>query len=893
MTNRRAAAALLLVAVAACEPGDTSFHFAFPDSTNRVWIGPDFYANRLQDWRLHDGRLEAVEGRNAKPMRTVHLLTRALDEGRGTVSVRVRTGPIADGPAHADTWSGFLIGAGGEHVDYRISALSHHWPSTDGGLIVAVDGTGRIVVRDNAVHQGFSTPAPDISVNAWPELPATRYDTITTADTGVHDLHVSAVPQNEAYQLTVERRDATGQVVERAVFDSLPAVHLDGNIALVSHRSPRGEGPGYWFDDLELSGTKVRSHPERAFGPIMGVFHTMSDGVLTMTAQLGPLGESDPDRVSLEVRRDGSWQEVATATVQPLSHTVHFRVDDWPPDEDVLYRVVYEMRTGSRSVDRREYAGTIRRPPARKDEFVVAAFTGQHISGGDGQWNHDHFWFPHNDIVRAVSHHEPDLLFFSGDQIYEGGLAGVVRAPLHEAALDYLYHWYRFVWTFGDLARDVPTIMIPDDHDVYHGNVWGNAGVRESGNHTIQDAGGYRMDPAWVNAVHRTQVGNLPASIDSAPLANGVTVYHTRVEYAGLSFAVIADRMFKSSPSVLLPRGRVVNGWAQNPNFDPMREADAPGAKLLGVRQLAFLDAWANDWSGDTWMKVMLSQTLFSNVATIPDSATSGAVLPRIPVAGADEYVQGDKIAADMDSNGWPPSGRNHALRTMRRGFAFHISGDQHLGSFVHYGIEDWGDAGNAFVVPSIANIWPRRWFPPTPGGNRAEDAPPYTGEFLDGFGNKMTVCAVANPRVSGATPSALYDRSPGYGIIRFRRDDRTITSEAWPRWVDPSSRGAEQFLGWPITIAQTDNYGREPVAWLPTLEVVGLDDPVIQVRDVDGEILYTLRIRGREIRPWVFSPEGRFSVGIGEQGTDRWQVLEELEPTTAVDSMISVEFED
>jgi hypothetical protein len=375
------------------------------------------------------------------------------------------------------------------------------------------------------------------------------------------------------------------------------------------------------------------------------------------------------------------------------------------------------------------------------------------------------------------------------------------------------------------------------------------------------------------------------------PIAQDISVYHTSVEYAGLSFAVVADRMFKSSPSVVLPRGRVVNGWAQNPNFDPALEADVPGAILLGDRQLAFLDTWANDWSGDTWMKVMLSQTLFSNVATIPDSAASGAVLPRIPVAATDEYVEGDKIAADMDSNGWPQTGRNRALRVIRRGFAFHIAGDQHLGSFVQYGIDDWNDAGNALIVPSIANIWPRRWFPPTPGANRAEGDPPYTGEFLDGFGNKMTVRAAANPRVSGAMPSALYDRSPGYGIVRFRRHDRTITSEAWPRWVDPSERGAEQFLGWPITIAQQDNYGRAAVAWLPTLEVAGLDDPVVQVRDEGGEVLYTMRVLGHEIRPWVFTATGRFSVGIGEQGTDAWQILEGMEPT-AVDSVIRVVFE-
>ena len=39
--------------------------------------------------------------------------------------------------------------------------------------------------------------------------------------------------------------------------------------------------------------------------------------------------------------------------------------------------------------------------------------------------------------------------------------------------------------------------------------------------------------------------------------------------------------------------------------------------------------------------------------------------------------IEGYKLAADCDSNGWPQSGRNRALREMRKGFALHLAGDQ------------------------------------------------------------------------------------------------------------------------------------------------------------------------------------------------------------------------
>jgi hypothetical protein len=472
-------------------------------------------------------------------------------------------------------------------------------------------------------------------------------------------------------------------------------------------------------------------------------------------------------------------------------------------------------------------------------------------------------------------------------------LAGIVREPLEEAALDYLYHWYRWVWAFRDLTRDVPSVAIPDDHDVYHGNVWGAGGIKAEGPlEPVTDNGGYIMDPAWVNAVHRTQTSDLPPPYDATPIQQGISVYYTNVEYAGISFAVIADRMWKSAPAVVVPRGRVVNGWFQNENFDPAAAADVPGAVLLGDRQLEFLDHWANSWEGGTWMKVLLSQTLFTNLATIPADAPSGAVIPSLRYAEPGEFIEGDKKAADADSNAWPQSGRNRALRTIRRGLAFHVAGDQHLGSTVQYGIDDWNDAGYAMCVPSVANLWPRRWFPPEAGANRTPGAPRYTGEFLDGFGNRMTVHAVSNPVRSGVQPEALYDRAPGYGIARLFRDSRDIVVEVWPRWVDPALPDAEQYYGWPITLNQLDNDGRAAVAYLPTIVVDGMTEPVVQITaEESGETLYTLRITGDRFRPKVFSSGGTFTISVGEPGTDRHQVFTGIEPSDDPGATLDVIF--
>lgn len=882
---------LLVVGLSACQPAP-SFESDFPAATARVWAGEAFHANRLLDWRLRGGRLECIEGRTAKPMRTVHLLTHALSEEPGILRMAVQTGAVDPVDAgHENTWTGFLIGAGGEGIDYRISALVHHWPAESGGLIVGLDGTGQIVVRDNTNPDTPKGPRSDFAVDAWPLIEPTASEMSGERPDDVI-LVVQAEPMEGGYRLIATVRDAaTDEIFGEATYERLPAEQFTGNVALVSHGSPSQSGLGYWFRDWTLAGSKVRHHPDRAFGPILGTQYTLSRGTLKLTAQMPPLGPDDTPQAALQVQRDGAWETVATEAIVEDSYTLPFRVENWDAAADVPYRVVYDLRTGDGTTTQHTYAGTIRRDPLDQDEIVVGSLNCYKISGGDGTWTHDHFWFPSNELVAAVEHHDPDFLFFAGDQIYEGGLEGIVRTPTEEAIIDYLAHWYRWVWTFRDLTRDRPTVTIPDDHDVYHGNIFGSGGKKAEGDFTpLSDAGGYIQDATFVNAVHRTQVSHLPDPFDPTPIEQGISVYYTDVQYGGISFAVIADRMWKSSPTIVLPEGDVVNGWVQNPNFDPATDADVPEAVLLGERQLDFLDQWAHDWSNGTWMKVLLSQTLFGNLATLPEEATGDQVVPQLRYAEPGEYVEGDKLGADMDSNGWPQSGRDAALRRIREGFAFHAAGDQHLATFSHYGIDDWRDAGYAFVAPAIANTWPRRWWPPMEGMNREPGAPRYTGDFFDGFGNRMTVLAVANPVLSGREPSELYDRVPGYGIIRFNRAERTITSEAWPRWVDPADPQAEQYHGWPITVQQEANYGRDAAAYLPTLEVEGMAEPVVQViNEATDEPIYTIRIKGSRWRPKVFDAATTYTVTVGEPGTDQMQTLTDIAPTADTTAVLEV----
>ena len=279
-----------------------------------------------------------------------------------------------------------------------------------------------------------------------------------------------------------------------------------------------------------------------------------------------------------------------------------------------------------------------------------------------------------------------------------------------------------------------------------------------------------------------------------------------------------------------------------------------PGVTLLGDRQLAFLDDWASDWRGQD-MKIALSQTVFANLAT-----HHGPGLTR--------------LIADLDSNGWPQTGRRKALDALRRGFAVHLCGDQHLATLVHHGIESHGDAIWSFCVPSIANFYPRGWWPTADGENRPSSAPPWMGDHRDGFGNLVTVYAATNPRGdTGHEPGDLHDRMPGYGIVRMNKRTRTITFECWPRHADPGSDA--QYPGWPRTITQTDNYLREAAAYLPEIVVRDATDPVVQVIDEStNEIVYTLRIAGDRFQPAVFDSATTYRVRVGDPDKEFWREL-------------------
>ena len=546
--------------------------------------------------------------------------------------------------------------------------------------------------------------------------------------------------------------------------------------------------------------------------------YTVQDNILKLTAQLYPLEEGDDMFCRLEVKKGDQWEQVARADIIKQGWTATFRVERWDHTKDTPYRVAHGKSA--------YYPGLIRRDPVDKDVITVAAFTGNSIYPGHGGD------IPKSDIVKNMMKLQPDLLFFSGDQVYD-----------HKRHYAY---WLKFGRDFGDIIRITPTVTIPDDHDVGHGNLWG-AGGKKSNTGAGHD-GGYFMPVEYVKEVERAQTSHLPDAYDPTPIQRGIGVYYTDLTVGRVNFAIIEDRKFKSGPQGLVPQQGPRPDHIRNPDYDP-KSVDVPGAVLLGERQLKFLYEWGQDWH-DCDMKAVLSQTIFCGGAHI-----HGKI--------------GSRLHGDMDSNGWPQTGRNKAIAEIRRAFAIHIAGDQHLGSIFHHGIDDWNDGCYSMCVPSIANLYLRWWDPLAPGKNRQPGMPDYTGEHLDGFGNKITCWAAANPSKEPNGGDKLTVRAAGFGVVKFNVKTREITMECWPRNVDIFDPGTKQYNGWPKTIQQEENYGRKAVAYLPTLQFE-VANPVVQVVDESNDkVVYTLRIQGKQFRPKVFG-QGKYTLTLEHEGKQK-----------------------
>jgi alkaline phosphatase D len=788
--------------------GSLSYSNDFND-VNMQWLGKDWFANGIQDWRIDGGRIECITNVPFSSGRTAHLLTQRVPGGRDPVGISFRldlTNPngtkdnITRGlPRKA--FGGVLVGIGDEDADYRQSALVQMLPAEGGGILVGVDGEGQVGVR-----RFKSNWAPD---NLWhschyggggyeyqglPQIADCPINTKLTPDLFPVNFRLSYMP-DEAFKVVVLHRNGTRLVT--CVAHKLWRKELKGKISLFSAHGLENTTTGFAFDDLQLTG--FEHVPEHAYGPVLGVLYNQAtygsspDGLtgddvheLRMTVQLPVLGAGRKMNLELEIEDDdGHFYKVPGVfhgDDDDMSWTMRYNVTSSKPLflEDHKYRLLEDHKE--------VYSGIIRREKSKDENTVLASLSCNKNAYGELTWNNKGMWFPFSNVTMGLQAHDPDVLFFAGDQVYNGDLTPPDSRSQWHALMDYHYKWQRFLWSFGDITKDRPTVVTPDDHDMYQGNLWGGGGHTnvhdEEGFHNnrlatvegLDDVEGYWWGAKFVNAVIGTQSSNLPPTRVTKLIGNeGILTYTTSWRHGGLDFAVLADRMWKSAP----------------------RAGETDKTPLLGPEQEKFLELWSQSKPSDAWTKVALSQSPFASLFT---------GFFDIPKYGEDAKAKASHPhkSKSRDSNGYPPAGRHRAVKLLQEAGALHLTGDQHLGLVVQYGADEWGDGTVVFSSPAVACAYPRFWLPPAPGLERWNGSTDYMGHYQDGYANKFTIMAVSNPVAQhpdrAGLPYKFAEKSPGYGIVRFHSNTDTVALENWPPWANPCKHG-EMYEDWPIMV--------------------------------------------------------------------------------------------
>ena len=467
-----------------------------------------------------------------------------------------------------------------------------------------------------------------------------------------------------------------------------------------------------------------------------------------------------PESVKLWIDEslNGNWKIVDEQPIDYLTATVLFELEEWPRYKSIPFKV------DSGEFD---WEGLFRAEPMEGSILKAVGLS-----------CHRDIGWPWKEAISEVISHDPDLVIFTGDQIYENDydspkFLAKTKKEVPKGMKNYLYKYRKFGEAFHELMRDRPTIMITDDHDVFLSDLWGNGAALIESKRT---SGGYPAHPDWVNAAEFTQTGHLPDPVNPGPHGAGIKSYYTSLEYGGVQFAILEDRKWKSPPSKVLkkqiiPRGVELPKKLRNhtgievvldPDFDCTKLDDAQ-LHLLGTDQEEFLADWSNG---------------------LKESGQIGAVISASPWIHVAMY---SATFADLDSNAWPQSARNRALRAIGDAPVVMLHGDVHLGTLGRHGVDEFNDGPVTYSFPAFSSPASRVWKPIEKGQNRKPGAPDNTGQFHDRFGNKVTMYGAGN----GLN---------GYGLILFDTEKREIELQFHPMNEERKPIKSEVF-GWPYTV--------------------------------------------------------------------------------------------
>tara|TARA_B100000674_G_scaffold107486_1_gene78969 strand:- start:5257 stop:7635 length:2379 start_codon:yes stop_codon:yes gene_type:complete len=753
-----------------------SLHYDWDSIDNQPWLGYNFWCNSFLDWKVENNKAKAFPFFSKR--RTAHITSHSIINSKGKLSLsskiklydKVRNDSIAI--------YGFLIGAGDTSLTSKTNNFIFNTLSPGKCHLFGIKADGKLQL----INYQIDSVLFEVKINE-----TLKKELFTE---GI----IIEIEYNTNSATTLKIYGSENQEIKLPINYDIPI----GNIALF-YNSKTPYTTNASFDDIHIEGIKqsfINNETSR-IGPILSTFYTNTRDSLFFTAQLMPFVPKRKDEITFGFI-EGSDEIKYVGQFDSSCYQLRFRIP-LPKNFKSKKYVVRSSVPLSENPHRKVFWGTVHSKPQNKRPKLMAlncnGFTFFHSGGIE----YKNVFYPYRKIKEGYEIQKPDVVAFLGDQIYESRPEmAIYKEPF--CRLDYLYKWSIWCYAFRDLTQDQPTIIMTDDHDVFQGNIWGNSGApaktssiekipsyygKKNYDTWQQDNGGYFMGKDFVNMVTRCQTSHLPYP-KQKKLDNGIINYYTDYKYGNLNFAILEDKKFKSPPSQ--NKFKVYNGFAIEKNITA-EDYHNDEFTLLGKKQLNFLKTWSGQLKKKKEFRIILTQSAYASLTTVQIDYTPLKDRPATKDSGP------QKVSPDMDTNGWPKTGRDKALEALQDSSILFISGDQHMGAVI-----DVFDSSNTnytfYSVPAIANTWPRMWWPDDDGSNNNYPL----GKYTDAFGNKINVRAVANPNPNAPNPNSINRKSPGFGIVEFKKKGHKAFIHAYPLHFNTSST-FQEFKGWPLEI--------------------------------------------------------------------------------------------
>jgi len=441
----------IILTVLGCDRPDStnhSFESNWDKINQRVWVGGDFWANRMADWEIIDGNLTCVTKNTYRPMRTVHWLTGRMKYPRGNLNMSVRTGYFTEPEGTSlSAATGFLLGAR-DKMSYKDAALIHGHPGPGGGVFLGFNRNNELFIKD------FNTTDSIIFVREKVTDSLKRKFYLQVAIKPVNDHNVS---------LKLSVSNSLSDQPVKTITTLLDSNQLLGNIALVNHPGAKDEIPQlYNYSDLKISGDRIELHPDRKFGPVVSAQYALSDSNdrYELTAQLMPYGNKENTQVILQTRPGSKWETIGTSKIEFPGFVASFK--DIPVyNTDTPYRIVYRsvednspsylagiLRSKIEWKKSQTYFGIISSPDFGELGYSV----------NDGtktiKWNAQNSFQNANEKLKDI---QTDYLFTSELFGYYNGSTAIEADNLY---YNYLYRRYMWCWAFKDVVSRYPQLSV-------------------------------------------------------------------------------------------------------------------------------------------------------------------------------------------------------------------------------------------------------------------------------------------------------------------------------------------------------------------------------------------------------------------------------------------------